>query len=89
MQIFVYDDAAKLIGEYDDLGRARVEHVWLEERPIAVITYTYTGTSTTPATTTTSYVRDRSPRYTATDHECIETEALDLEECAVRRHVPE
>ena len=56
MQIFVYDDAAKLIGEYDDLGRARVEHVWLEDRPIAVITYTYTGTSTTPATTTTSYV---------------------------------
>ncbi|MEO8187618.1 MAG: RHS repeat-associated core domain-containing protein, partial [Burkholderiaceae bacterium] len=56
MQIFVYDDAAKLIGEYDDLGRARVEHVWLEDRPIAVITYTYTGTSTTPTTTTTSYV---------------------------------
>ncbi len=55
-QIFVYDDAAKLIGEYDDLGRARTEHVWLEDRPIAVITYTYTGTSMTPATTTTSYV---------------------------------
>ncbi len=56
MQIFVYDDAAKLIGEYDDLGRARVEHVWLEDRPIAAITYTYIGTSMTPATTTTSYV---------------------------------
>ena len=56
MQIFVYDDAAKLIGEYDDLGRARIEHVWLEDRPIAAITYTYTGTSTIPATTTTSYV---------------------------------
>ena len=56
MQIFVYDDAAKLIGEYDDLGRARIEHVWLEDRPIAAITYTYTGTSMTPATTTTSYV---------------------------------
>ena len=56
MRIFVYEDAAKLIGEYDDLGRARTEHVWLEDRPIAAITYTYTGTSTTPATTTTSYV---------------------------------
>ena len=56
MQIFVYDDAARLIGEYDDLGRARIEHVWLEDRPIAAITYTYVGTSTTPATTTTSYV---------------------------------
>ena len=56
VRIFVYDDAAKLIGEYDDLGRARIEHVWLDERPIAAITYTYTGTSTTPATTTTSYV---------------------------------
>ena len=56
MRIFVYDDAAKPIGEYDDLGRARTEHVWLEDRPIAAITYTYTGTSTTPATTTTSYV---------------------------------
>jgi RHS repeat-associated protein len=56
MQIFVYDDAARLIGEYDDLGRARIEHVWLDDRPIAAITYTYTGTSTTPATTTTSYV---------------------------------
>ncbi len=55
-RIFVYDDAAKLIGEYDNLGRARVEHVWLEDRPIAAITYTYTGTSITPATTTTSYV---------------------------------
>ena len=56
VRIFVYDDAAKLIGEYDDLGRARIEHVWLDDRPIAAITYTYTGTSTTPATTTTSYV---------------------------------
>ncbi len=56
MRIFVYDDAAKLIGEYDDLGRARIEHVWLEDRPVAAITYTYTGTTTTPTTTTTSYV---------------------------------
>ncbi len=56
MRIFVYDDAAKLIGEYDNLGRARIEHVWLDDRPIAAITSTYTGTSTTPATTTTSYV---------------------------------
>ena len=55
-RIFVYDDAVRLIGEYDDLGRARIEHVWLDDRPIAAITYTYTGTSTTPATTTTSYV---------------------------------
>ena len=56
VRIFVYDDAAKLIGEYDDLGRARIEHVWLDDRPIAAITYTYTGTSMTPATTATSYV---------------------------------
>ncbi len=55
-RIFVYDDAGKLIGEYDNLGRARIEHVWLDNRPIAAITYTYSGTSTTPATTTTSYV---------------------------------
>ncbi|MBA3623727.1 MAG: RHS repeat-associated core domain-containing protein [Methylibium sp.] len=55
-QIFVYDDAAKLIGEYDNLGRARIEHVWLDDRPIAAITYTYTGTATTPTATTTNYV---------------------------------
>ena len=30
--------------------------MWLEDRPIAAITYTYTGTAMTPATTTTSYV---------------------------------
>jgi len=55
-QIFVYDDAARLIGEYDNLGRARIEHVWLDDRPIAAVTNTYTGTATTPTTTTTSYV---------------------------------
>ena len=55
-RIFVYDDGARLIGEYDNLGRARIEHVWLDDRQIAAITYTYTGTSMTPATTTTSYV---------------------------------
>lgn len=39
-----------------DLGRARIEHVWLDDRPVAAITYTYTGTATTPTTTSTSYV---------------------------------
>ena len=47
-QVFVYDEAARLIGEYDNLGRARSEHVWLGRRPIALISYTYAGTATTP-----------------------------------------
>lgn len=55
-RIFVYDDAAHLIGEYDNLGRARVEHVWLEDRPVAAITYNYSGAATTPSSTTVSYV---------------------------------
>ena len=50
-QVFVYDEAGRLIGEYDNLGRARNEHVWLSDRPVALIVYTYSGTSTTPLTT--------------------------------------
>lgn len=55
---YVYDDAGQLIGEYDNLGRAKREYVWLPgqdgnpntatHRPIALVTYTYVGTSTTP-----------------------------------------
>ncbi len=55
-QIFVYDEQARLLGEYDGLGRARAEHIWLADRPVAVVTYTYDGESLTPATRTTSYV---------------------------------
>jgi len=51
-QVFVYDDLGRLIGEYDNLGRATREHVWLAERPVALIVYTYSGTSTAPLTTT-------------------------------------
>jgi RHS repeat-associated protein len=51
-QVFVYDEAGRLIGEYDNYGRARNEHVWLADRPVALIVYTYSGTSTTPLTTT-------------------------------------
>ena len=47
---------ARLIGEYDNLGRARMEHVWLDDRPVAAITYGYSGTSTTPNSTVVSYV---------------------------------
>jgi RHS repeat-associated protein len=55
-RIFVYDDGGQLLGEYDNLGRARMEHVWLGERPIAAITYTYSGSNLTPLTTTVSTV---------------------------------
>jgi RHS repeat-associated protein len=55
-RIFVYDDAGLLLGEYDNLGRARTEHVWLSRRPIAAVTYTYVSSNLTPATTTVSYV---------------------------------
>jgi RHS repeat-associated protein len=55
-RIFVYDDGGRLLGEYDNLGRARTEHVWLENRPVAAITYTYVSSNLTPATTTVSYV---------------------------------
>ena len=55
-RVFVYDDQARLIGEYDNLGRARMEHVWLDDRPVAVITYGYSGTSTIPNSTVISYV---------------------------------
>jgi RHS repeat-associated protein len=55
-QIFVYDEAGKLVGEYDNLGRARTEHIWVGDRPAAALTYTYSGTSTTPLTKTVSYV---------------------------------
>jgi RHS repeat-associated protein len=51
-QVFGYDEAGRLIGEYDNYGRARNEHVWLADRPVALIVYTYSGTSTTPLTTT-------------------------------------
>jgi RHS repeat-associated protein len=51
-QVFVYDEAGRLIGEYDNYGRARNEHVWLADRPVALLVYTYSGTSTTPLTTT-------------------------------------
>jgi RHS repeat-associated protein len=51
-QVFVYDEAGRLIGEYDNYGRARNEHVWLADRPVALIVYTYSGTSATPLTTT-------------------------------------
>jgi RHS repeat-associated protein len=50
-QVFVYDEEGRLIGEYDNYGRARNEHVWLADRPVALIVYTYSGTSTTPLTT--------------------------------------
>lgn len=57
-QIFVYDDDGQLLGEYDNLGRARKEYIWLPDhqgngptyRPIALVRYTYSGTSTTPTT---------------------------------------
>ena len=55
-RVFVYDDQARLIGEYDNLGRARIEHVWLDDRPVAAIIYGYSGTSTTPNSTVVSYV---------------------------------
>jgi len=47
-RVYVYDEAGRLIGEYDNLGRARSEHVWLDDRPIALISYTYSGSATTP-----------------------------------------
>lgn len=50
-QVFVYDEGGHLIGEYDNYGRARNEHVWLADRPVALIVYSYSGTSTTPLTT--------------------------------------
>lgn len=56
MRIFVYDEGTRLIGEYDNLGRARADHIWLENRPVAVITYSYSGSVTTPTSTTISYV---------------------------------
>lgn len=74
--IFVFDEGAKLIGEYDGLGRARAEHIWLEHRPIAVVTYTYDGEEPTPTSSSISYVEtdhlatprlvtnaDRAPRW--------------------------
>ena len=67
-QVFVYDEAGRLIGEYDNYGRARNEHVWLADRPVALIVYTYSGTSTTPLTTTYYSVESGPPRHAAADH---------------------
>jgi RHS repeat-associated protein len=55
-QIFVYDDEGHLLGEYDNLGRAKSEYIWLPGpqgtgptyRPVAMVTYAYSGTNTTP-----------------------------------------
>lgn len=47
-RIFVYDEASRLIGEYDNLGRARVEHIWLDARPIAFVEYRYQGSALVP-----------------------------------------
>jgi RHS repeat-associated protein len=35
--LFVYDDAGRLIGEYDELGNAVRQYVWLDDIPLAVI----------------------------------------------------
>jgi RHS repeat-associated protein len=51
--VFVYDEAGRLIGEYDNYGRARNEHIWLADRPVAMLVYTYSGNITVPHTTTT------------------------------------
>jgi RHS repeat-associated protein len=47
-QIFVYDEAGHLIGEYDKFGRPQSEHVWLVDRPVAFIDYNYSGSDPTP-----------------------------------------
>jgi RHS repeat-associated protein len=43
---FVYDEAGKLIGEYDAAGNAIQEHAWLDELPVAVVRPS--GTPSTP-----------------------------------------
>ena len=77
---------ARLIGEYDNLGRARIEHVWLDDRPVAAITYTYSGTSTTPNSTDDQLRGDRSSGHAAADHECLAAEEMELGQCPVWRH---
>ena len=34
---FFYDEAGRLLGEYDDAGTRLKEHVWLNDLPVAVI----------------------------------------------------
>ncbi|HKT31021.1 MAG TPA: RHS repeat-associated core domain-containing protein [Gammaproteobacteria bacterium] len=38
--VFIYDEAGHLIGEYTPIGRVIAEHIWLNDRPIDVITST-------------------------------------------------
>jgi RHS repeat-associated protein len=53
---YLYDEQGRLLGEYDNLGRARSEHIWLNERPVAVLSYSYSGSATTPTAMSTAYV---------------------------------
>lgn len=65
-RIYVYDEQSRLIGEYDNLGRARVEHIWLDGRPVAFVEYGYAGTSLTPQRQELFYVESdhlRTPRF--------------------------
>ncbi|MBL8520820.1 MAG: hypothetical protein JNK75_09110, partial [Betaproteobacteria bacterium] len=34
---FVYDEAGRLIGEYDGSGQLKSEHVWLNDLPVALV----------------------------------------------------
>jgi RHS repeat-associated protein len=35
--LFLYDEAGRLLGEYDLSGQPRQEHVWLDDTPVAVL----------------------------------------------------
>ncbi|MHB8425415.1 MAG: RHS repeat-associated core domain-containing protein [Gammaproteobacteria bacterium] len=57
--LFVYDEAGHLLGEYSSTGQLIAEHIWLNNRPIGVITpnelyYVQTGQLGTPRAITNS-----------------------------------
>jgi YD repeat-containing protein len=47
--LFAYDQAGRLLGEYDNAGTALREYVWLDDTPVAVFTPDAANTSNNPS----------------------------------------
>lgn len=58
--VFIYDEAGHLLGEYTPSGTLIAEHIWLNDRPIAVITPTGTYYVHTDQLNTPRYITNAS-----------------------------
>lgn len=58
--VFIYDEAGHLLGEYTPTGGLIAEHIWLNDRPVAVITPTGTYYVHTDQLDTPRYITNAS-----------------------------